>query len=164
MLRHDATIGAAPQAARVENSAGVWSVFIALTLGGVEFIRAQLRELTAGDILAAQEASEKVVQQRDGSLALVGSPAAMGRELLCRRIAWLHSDDGTKHDGPLSTAELGRMSPEDLHALQQAADALDALLALRAGEKLAQRGRNAGGGAESDQGGPLPVSYGPVAD
>jgi len=160
----DATIGAAPLSARAEDAADAREVSIEFTLGGVVFTRAELRDLTAGDVLEAQEASEKVVQKQDGSLALVGSPAAMGRELLCRRIALLRSEDGQKHNGPLSAAELGRMSPDDLYTLQNAADALDVIMALRAGERLQARGRNDGGGQKSAQSGPLLVSYGPVAD
>lgn len=164
MQVENATVGGPALTARTENAEDLKDVPLSLTLGEVEYVRARLRELTAGDILDAQEASEKVVQQRDGSLALVGSPAAMGRELLRRRVACLHGAGGERHLGPLSAAELGRMSPEDLHAVQTAADTLDMLAGMRAGEKIASRGRNAGGGGEAAQGGPLPVSYGHISD
>ncbi|MDR1946595.1 MAG: hypothetical protein LBQ51_05455 [Desulfovibrio sp.] len=159
----DATIGGPAVPAKATDAAAMREVPVSLSLGGVEFVRAELRELTAGDILDAQEASEKVVQQRDGTLALIGSPARMGRELLRRRIACLYSAEGQRHQGPVSDVELSRMSPEDFKAVQDAADALDVLLALRAGEQAAARGRVSGGGAESAAGDPLPVSYGPVA-
>jgi phage FluMu protein gp41 len=87
----------------------------------------------------------------------------MGRELLRRRVACLYGEAGEKHNGPLSADELGMMTPESLGALQNAADAMDVLLALRAGEKIEARGRVSGGGGKPAQSGPLPVSYGPVA-
>jgi phage FluMu protein gp41 len=159
----DATIGGAALSATATDAAEMREVSIRLTLGGVEFTSAELRELTAGDILNAQESSEKVVQQRDGTLALVGSPARMGREILRRRVACLRGDGGQKHQGPLSLTELDRMSPEDFKAVQDAADAMDVMLALRAGAQAAARGRMAGGGGQSAESGPLPVSYGPAA-
>jgi phage FluMu protein gp41 len=158
----DATIGGPALPAAVTETAEMRMVPIRLILGKVEYARAELRDLTAGDIMDAQEASEKVVQQRDGALALVGSPARMGRELLRRRIACLYGETGQKHHGPLAVAELDRMSPEDFKAVQDAADALDLLLALRAGTQAAARGRVPGGGGQSAESGPLPVSYGAI--
>ena len=57
-----------------------------VTIGTVLYTEAELRELTARDLIDAQEASEKVVRSRD-AVTLVSSPARMGIELLRRQAA-----------------------------------------------------------------------------
>lgn len=118
-----------------------------LTVGGVTYHVLRLRVLTARDLLAAQDASEKVVHTKDG-VALVSSPARMGQELMRRQIERLE-EGGQTHNGPLSLEELGRLSLRDLAAVQAAADAMDAVDALRAGEGMNTRGRNPGGDGAS---------------
>ena len=56
-----------------------------VTIGTVLYTEAELRELTARDLIDAQEASEKVVRSRD-AVTLVSSPARMGIELLRRQV------------------------------------------------------------------------------
>lgn len=118
-----------------------------LTVGGVTYHALHLRVLTARDLLAAQDAAEKVVHTKDG-VALVSSPARMGQELMRRQIDRLE-EGGQTHNGPLSLEELGRLSMRDLAAVQAAVDALDAMDALRAGEGMDTRGRNSGGNGAS---------------
>lgn len=128
-----------------------------LLLGKVTYTRAILRQLTAGDILEAQEEAERLVYARDGTLSLVMSPARMGREALRRQIARLENDCGEVFDGPLGVEELGRVSGRDLAALQAGVEVLDAAGA-RSAEALQARGRSAAGrgnGAPADNhGGP----------
>lgn len=128
-----------------------------LTLGGVTYTRAIVRQLTAGDILEAQEEAERLVYARDGTLSLVLSPARMGREVLRRQIAHLKTEGGETFDGPLGVEELGRMSGRDLAALQAGTELLDAA-ATKVSEAVQARGRSAAGrgdGASAgDHGGP----------
>lgn len=117
-----------------------------VTIGGITYHEARLRDLTAHDLMAAQEASERVVHSK-GGIALVSSPARMGTELLRRQVLSLHGD-GPMHNGPLSTEELGRLTMRDFDALRTAVDALDLITALRDGEALDTRGRDVGGDAK----------------
>ena len=116
-----------------------------VTIGTVLYTEAELRQLTARDLIAAQEASEKVVRSRD-AVTLVSSPARMGIELLRRQVKRLRGGDST-HNGPLSVEELGRLSIADFERLRLAADGLDLLSSLHEGESLESRGRDAGGDA-----------------
>lgn len=65
-----------------------------ITLGETTYVRATLRQLTAGDILEAQEEAERLVYAKDGTLSLVMSPARMGREALRRQVARLEGESG----------------------------------------------------------------------
>lgn len=124
-----------------------------VTLGGLVLTVAHVRQLTAGDILDAQEEAERLVYAKDG-MALVMSPARMARASLCRQVARLETADGQKHDGPLSADELARFSAVDLMRLQQAAEVLDAIPAL-VSEGAEKRGRAAAGsGADAPAAGP----------
>ena len=116
-----------------------------VTIGTVLYTAAELRALTARDLIDAQEASEKVVRSRD-AVTLVSSPARMGIELLRRQVKRLRGGDST-HNGPLSVEELGRLSIADFERLRLAADGLDLLSSLHEGESLESRGRDAGGDA-----------------
>lgn len=118
-----------------------------LELGRVHYTRAVLRQLSAGDILAAQEEAERLVYAKDGTLSLVMSPARMGREALRRQIARLEGESGESYDGPLSVEELSRLSGRDLAALQAGTELLDSVAATTA-EALRDRGRSAAGGGD----------------
>ena len=128
-----------------------------LDLGRTRYARAVLRQLNAGDILAAQEEAERLVYARDGALSLVMSPARMGREALRRRSARLVGESGESSDGPLSGVDLSRLSGRDLAALQAGTELLDSVAATTA-EALRDRGRSAAGGeddaAAGDDGSP----------
>ena len=113
-----------------------------VTIGTVLYTEAELRELTARDLI---DAHEKVVRSRD-AVTLVSSPARMGIELLRRQVKRLRGGDST-HNGPLSVEELGRLSIADFERLRLAADGLDLLSSLHEGESLESRGRDAGGDA-----------------
>jgi len=93
---------------------------------------AVLRELTAGDIIAASEAAEKLVQTVDGPM-LVKSPARMGIELLTRQIESIGDIPA-----PISVNMLGMLCEEDLALLQGKADELDDAVA----EAVNNRGRD----------------------
>ncbi len=114
-----------------------------LAVGSVTYHTLHLRTLSARDLMAAQDAAEKVVMTKDG-LALIASPSRLSTELLRRQVKCL-TEDGQTHNGPLSLEELGRLSLRDMAAIQVATDNMDAAEALRVGESMDRRGRNAGG-------------------
>lgn len=105
-----------------------------LTIGDKTHTEAELREFTAGDMIDACDAAEKVVPSENGPI-LVASPSRVDMELLCRQIVRIGD-----HKGPLSLAELRRLSGTDLAALQAAAACLESGAAAAA----QQRGRLAG--------------------
>lgn len=124
-----------------------------LTLGSVTYARAVLRQLTAGDILEAQEEAERLVYAKDGSLSLVMSPARMGREALRRQVARLEGAGGESFEGPLDVEALGRLSGRDLASLQAGVELLDQAAA-KSAEAAQTRGRAlAGGGNGAASGG-----------
>jgi phage FluMu protein gp41 len=108
-----------------------------IKLGADILTEAVLRSPTAGDVMDAQEESEKLVETIDGP-RLVSSPTLSGAGMLRRQIVRIGN-----LDGPLSRADLAKLTPRDLLALQMAADKLDDALA---GEALADRGRDSGVG------------------
>lgn len=110
-----------------------------LTIGDVTHTVAELKEYTAGDLIDACNAAEKVVYTEAGPV-LIASPIVMDMELLCRQIVRVGS-----HEGPLTMGELRRLSASDLTKLQIAAKSLDA----GAVNMAAIRGRN-DGSQESD--------------
>lgn len=118
-----------------------------LKIGEDNLSEAVLREPTAGDILTAQEESEKLVYaMQGGRLApvLVTSPAKMGAEVLRRQIVRIGN-----LQGPLELAMLHKLHPEDLAQIQATADELDgALEAEVASREVAQRGRDDGDGGQ----------------
>ncbi len=81
------------------------------------------RELSAGDIIDAQLASERVVETRNGP-QLVSSPTQMGVELLRRRIAQVG-----RIKGPLSPALLKQLSPVDFERVSIASELKDTAIA-----------------------------------
>ncbi|BBO75194.1 hypothetical protein DSCW_26110 [Desulfosarcina widdelii] len=105
-----------------------------LKIGNAVHKDAELREYTAGDMIDACAAAEKVVATPAGP-ALVASPTMTDMELLCRQIVRIGD-----HKGPLALAEMRNLSGRDLAALQGAAEALDS----GADQAADQRGRVAG--------------------
>ncbi|STE16796.1 phage tail assembly protein [Citrobacter sp. wls718] len=77
------------------------------------------RELTAGDIIDAQMASERVVETKAGP-QLVSSPSQMGLEMLRRQIAKVGVING-----PLSLVLLKKLSQRDFHRISLATDLRD---------------------------------------
>ncbi|EAB1947897.1 phage tail assembly protein [Salmonella enterica] len=77
------------------------------------------RELTAGDIIDAQLASERVVETRQGP-QLVSSPSQMGLEMLRRQIAKVGVING-----PLTLLLLKKLSQRDFHRVSLATDLRD---------------------------------------
>lgn len=90
------------------------------------------RELTAGDIIDAQLASERVVETRSGP-QLVSSAAQMGFELLRRQIGSIGCIKG-----PLSMVMLKKLSPLDFERLSIASEMKDSAAAAKL---AAERGR-----------------------
>lgn len=91
-----------------------------------------IRELTAGDMMSAQIASERVVETRQGA-KLVSSPSQMTYEMVRRAIVTLGVIQG-----PVSLAELGKLSQSDFMLLH---DGVMALQDLRLSEVVENQGR-----------------------
>lgn len=121
-----------------------------VVLGGLRLARAHVRQLSAGDILDAQEEAERLVYAADGGMALVMSPARMARAALRRQVARLAAKEGDQeHHGPLSAEELNAFSLADLDRLQAAAALLDKAAVLGGrGQAVEARGRTDAGGGE----------------
>ena len=92
---------------------------------------AELRELTAGDVLEAAEESEKLVITPDGP-SLVQSPTLMGVHTLRRQIKRIGSIPG-----PIPLSMLSMLPVADLELLQAEAEKLDQAI-----EAIAGRGRD----------------------
>ncbi|AXF77735.1 phage tail assembly protein [Erwinia tracheiphila] len=90
------------------------------------------RELTAGDIIDAQLASERVVETKQGP-QLVSSPSQMGLEMLRRQIAKVGVING-----PLSLLMLKKLSQRDFHRVSLATDLRDLA---QAASMMPERGR-----------------------
>ncbi|MBA3027439.1 MAG: hypothetical protein FP814_09810 [Desulfobacterium sp.] len=106
-----------------------------LIIGDKKHTLAEIKEYTAGDLLDACDAAEKIVYTVDAAPILVSSPTRMDMELLCRQIVRIG-----EHPGPLSMNEMRKLSGTDLALLQGAAAALDA----GASKAIAKRGRHGG--------------------
>lgn len=99
-----------------------------------------LREVTAGDIIDAQDESEKLVYAQNGEPMLMASPTLVSVNVLRRQIAKIGSIDG-----PLSLKELKKLHPNDLNLLQKKADEMDGAMSTeQASQAVAQRGRAEG--------------------
>ena len=129
----------------MEGGAAEVSLENGIAVGGVTYRRAVLRQLSAGDLMEAQEAAERLVHTAGGELALVSSPARMGMETLRRQVARLTGGDGPDFHGPLETTQFNALSAVDLKLLENGLDLLDKHFAA-AMDKLARRGRPAAGG------------------
>ena len=82
-----------------------------------------LRELTAGDLIDAQAAAEKLVMSKEGPV-LVSSPSRMGLEMLRRQIASVGCIKG-----PLSLALMRKLSVDDFQRLSLATEMHDMAVA-----------------------------------
>lgn len=96
-----------------------------------------LRELTAGDVIEAQEAAERPVPMPRGGVQLMVSQSRLSYELLRRQVKRVGDIDG-----PLSLAELKRLSTGDLERLDGQAQELDAADARGVAEGAESRGRD----------------------
>lgn len=115
-----------------------------LVIGNGIVKNVRLREPTAGDVIEAQDESEKLVMMPDPkngmTPTLVTSPARMGIEVLRRQI--LAIDD---FNGPLDLSDMKRLHPEDLNLMQHEAEELEAFAAAEfASQAVSQRGRSDG--------------------
>jgi len=112
-----------------------------LRIGDDVYNDAELRELTAADIFAAQEAAEKLVYtpSKDGQLepGMVTSPARFGQELLRRQVVRI----GDVQAKDISADVFGRLHSLDLAALEKAAHDLEQA-AIKAVERASERGRS----------------------
>ena len=102
-----------------------------LRVGDTVHKEVEFRDLTAGDILDATEASERIVTTQDGRVVAVVSDARLGMEILRRRI----SKFGTL-PVPISLTEIKQLSEDDIDALQ------NAVLELDTTRRLSTMGRN----------------------
>ncbi len=104
----------------------------------------ELRELTAGDIIEAEEEAEKLVNAGTSTqpqYALVRSDIKASMAILRRQIARIGDIQG-----PISEYELKKLHPEDLFIIQKHADAMDKAAAQVStqdvGQSVAARGKN----------------------
>lgn len=96
-----------------------------------------IRPLTAGDILDAQQDSERLMATPNG-FELVVSDSALGFHLARRQIVTLGDIKG-----PLKVDDMRLLSGRDLNKIHKELEALDEAVA----GALAKRGRDAGAGA-----------------
>lgn len=101
---------------------------------------AELRYPKAGDLIDANQESEVPVSTPSGYQLMV-SPTLIGAHVLRRQVVRIGD-----YEGPLTLAELKRLSQTDLNLLQAEAERMDNALA----EALVARGRSAAPG-HSDQ-------------
>lgn len=113
-----------------------------LTIGKDVLREVVLREVTAGDIIEAQEESEKLVYAIENNKlvpTLVASPTLVGIHVLRRQIVSI-GDIG----GPIGMELIKQLKPVDLDLLQKKAEELDgAAEGEAASREVAQRGRDA---------------------
>ncbi|ECI5214697.1 hypothetical protein DUQ17_22370 [Salmonella enterica subsp. diarizonae] len=83
----------------------------------------KLRELTAGDLIDAQVAAEKVVMTKEGPV-LVSSPSLMGLEMLRRQVGSVGCING-----PLSMTMIRKLSTDDFQRLSLATELRDMAVA-----------------------------------
>lgn len=120
-----------------------------LKIGDVVHSEVELKEPTAGDIFAAQDAAERLVfaPSPDGKSlepTLVVSSAKMGREILRRQIVRIGEVKSKDIDDEL----FGRLSAVDLGLIEHAASELDAA-SVSAMRRAADRGRDDEAGASA---------------
>ncbi|KJS28555.1 MAG: hypothetical protein VR64_23975 [Desulfatitalea sp. BRH_c12] len=90
-----------------------------LTIGEAVHLEAEIREASAGDLIEATDESEKVIKTPDG-YQLIASPTLVGLNVLRRQIVRVGD-----YAGPLSIAELKKLSSADLSLLQESAEQLE---------------------------------------
>ncbi len=103
-----------------------------LKIGETTHTEAEIRDVTASDLIEATAESEKLVNVPDEGAQFVTSPALVGINTLRRQIVRIGD-----HKGPLSLAEIKRLSAVDLWLLQATVNKMDAAL-----RGVAQRGRD----------------------
>jgi len=91
-----------------------------LTIGETVHKLAEIREVTAGDLIDATDESERLVRTDEGDYILVASPTMVGLNTLRRQIVSIGD-----HQGPLTMGEIRKFSGADLNALQAQAQQLD---------------------------------------
>jgi phage FluMu protein gp41 len=96
-------------------------------------LEAELREVTAGDLIDAAEESERLVLTPEGNYQLVTSPTLTGLHCLRRQIVRIG-----EHPGPLTLGELRKLSGADLNLLNATAASLENATL----EDVAKRGRD----------------------
>lgn len=82
-----------------------------LKVGDKKLTKVELREVTAGDVIEAEEESEKVVMTPEGPRLLL-SPIMNGLNLLRRQVVCIGDVKG-----PVSVDELKKLSKRDLDIL-----------------------------------------------
>lgn len=122
-----------------------------LKIGDETHYQVVLREATAGDVLDAQEAGERLVfaPTGDGGVepVLVASPSRVGIEVLRRQIASVGDISG-----PLDLALMRRLDPEDLNFLLIKSGQLDGAAVSQAQDGASKRGRDDGDRPDAAQG------------
>lgn len=121
-----------------------------LTVGDALLKEVVLREATAGDVLEAQEAAERLVFAPTANGAepvLVPSPSRVGVEVLRRQIVSIGDVSG-----PLELKLLHKLHPEDLNLLLAKSDELDGAAVGQMSDGASQRGRDDGDRGEPAQG------------
>lgn len=113
-----------------------------LQIGETNHTEAELKELSAKDLIESQQSAEKVVlvPQADGSAIpeLVSSPVTAGLEALARQIVRIGD-----HQGPMEIADLKKLkSAEDIGILQQAAQQLETVTLKPVIDKTSKQGRD----------------------
>lgn len=108
-----------------------------LNIGNVANLEAEIREAGVGDMLDANDESEKVISTPDG-YQLIASPLLVGINTLRRQIVRIGDIKG-----PLTLGEIRKLTPVDLDILQSSADELEKASLKR----VSARGRGEGGAA-----------------
>jgi phage FluMu protein gp41 len=108
-----------------------------------------LREAGGGDVIEAQEESEKLIMTVDGP-QLVASPTLVGVNVLRRQVVSIGPIKG-----PVDIVTLKRLSVPDLNAVQRTADDMDKAQALQIFKaELNKRGRDGEHGSDDSEVGP----------
>lgn len=92
----------------------------------------KLRDLTTGDLIDAEMASERLMLDKQGNPVLVVSQTLFGYELLRRQIASVG-----KLQGPISLAQLRSLTPGDLALINAAIETVESAKV----QKVLERGR-----------------------
>jgi phage FluMu protein gp41 len=122
-----------------------------IKIGKNEHSALVLREAGGGDVIEAQEESEKLVITATGP-QLVASPTLVGLNVLRRQIVSIGFVDG-----PFDIVTLKRLSVPDLNKVQNAADEMDKAQAVQiAKAEMDKRGRDDEHGADDREVGPAP--------
>jgi len=99
-----------------------------------------IRTATAGDVIDAQAAAERVVHTGDGAMLLI-SDSRLGWEMTRRQVVSIGDIKG-----PLSDEDMRALTGRDLNLINAKIEALDNA-AWKAAQELVQRGRDQGPGA-----------------